>query len=142
MGRNRRLDTGRFPILTRNDIIKAANNYIGTKYVPKGMSPIFGLGCWGFFSRVCHDLGIVAATIPDNQYIHLQRTVLRALRNMDFKEILLPLPGDVAVRINDKDFAGHTGIITESGIIHATLNGIQETSIKGEHLIFSFPGVS
>ena len=125
--------------MTRLEIVQTAKNYIGVKYVPHGKSPIFGLGCWGFFSRVCHDLGLHATHIPDQKYEQLLQTVLQSLYYMGFNQTKNSQFGDVLVRI--KHFTGHTGIMTNNKLIHATKNGIQETKIIGSWIGFNFPGV-
>lgn len=127
---------------SRDKIIQVARNYIGIKYVPRGQSPIFGLGCWGFFSRVCHDLGLQASYISEKRYNNLLRSVLQSLHAMKFIRTESPKFGDVIVRINNTEVAGHTGIITDiHKVIHATKDGIQETKIEGQWTGFNFPGV-
>ncbi len=130
--------------MTRDKIISVARNYIGVPYQTCGFSPIFGLGCWGFFVRVCHDLGLHAPKISDKilkaRHEVLIRAVYGAIRGMKFEEVDYFKFGDIAIKISGS-LKGHIGFITENKIIHATKKGIQETKIEGQWTGFEFPGV-
>lgn len=126
--------------MTREEIVDAARNYIGVQYQINGRSPIFGLDCWGFFQRVCHDLGLHAPQITAINYTRLLREVVKSIRGMGFEQGFYDV-GDLLVRIHNNTIAGHVAILTENGIIHTTENGVQETEIQGHWLCFRFPGV-
>ena len=125
--------------LTRKQIVTSAKGYIGVKYVRHGRSPIFGLDCWGFFLRVSHDVGINVANI--HNYDRVLAPVVVSLRSSSFVEVENLQIGTALVQVRKKELAGHTGIRTENGYIHATHEGVQETEIEGNFLYFDFPGV-
>lgn len=128
-------------MVTRFEIIRIARKYIGVQFQLYGRSPVFGLDCWGFFERLCNDLKIPCSHISNSKYDNLLRVVLLALRAMEFKEVKIPIFGDLLVRVHNRELAGHIGIITDEMMIHATKDGIQETKIIGSWIGFKFPGV-
>lgn len=128
--------------MTRQEIVDSARSYVGVDYMLHGRSPIFGLDCWGFFSRVCHDVNVGAPNIPKKRYEHLLRSVILSMRAMQFLQISIPQIGDALIRVQHKLLAGHSGIMSEENkMIHATDTGIQETDIVGAWIGFEFPGV-
>ena len=130
--------------LDRNKIVDAARSYIGVPYVTCGFSPILGFGCWGFFMRVCHDLGLHAPKISNKilkaRHEVLIRAVYGAIRRIGFIETKTLEFGNVAVRIEGQ-LKGHIGILTHNKIIHVTKKGVQETDIVGNWQEFQLRGL-
>jgi len=118
-------------MITRQDIINAARNYLGVRYKHQGRTR-FGLDCLGLVVRVAHDLGLTNedstdyGTVPDGR---------RLMREMDARLDIITnaQPGDVLLIRFDKN-PQHLAIMTDKGIIHsyAQVRGVVEHRLDEE----------
>ncbi len=137
--------------ITRQAIVSQARTYLNTRYVQLGRDK-FGLDCWGFVYRVCHDVGYEvqdAKTYLDCvNPLNDTNTILRDLgERFKRKRIKDAAPGDILLfRVSNRRHS-HVAIVSDKGIIHAYLPArrVVENSV-GEwvHQIsacFEIPGV-
>ena len=118
-------------MITRQDIINAARNYLGVRYKHQGRTR-FGLDCLGLVVRVAHDLSLSNedstdyGSVPDGK---------RLMREMDARlDITMNAkPGDVLLMRFDKN-PQHLAIMTDKGIIHsyAQVRGVVEHRLDDE----------
>jgi len=99
-------------MITRQEIINAARNYLGVRYKHQGRTR-FGLDCLGLVVRVAHDLSLSNedstdyGSVPDGK---------RLMREMDARlDITMNAkPGDVLLMRFDKN-PQHLAIMTDKG---------------------------
>jgi len=118
-------------MITRQEIINAARNYLGVRYKHQGRTK-FGLDCLGLVVRVAHDLSLSNedstdyGSVPDGK---------RLMREMDARlDITMDAkPGDVLLMRFDKN-PQHLAIMTDKGIIHsyAQVRGVVEHGLDDE----------
>jgi cell wall-associated NlpC family hydrolase len=118
-------------MITRQEIINAARNYLGVRYKHQGRTR-FGLDCLGLVVRVAHDLSLSNedstdyGSVPDGK---------RLMREMDARlDITMNAkPGDVLLMRFDKN-PQHLAIMTDKGIIHsyAQVRGVVEHRLDDE----------
>ena len=142
--------------MTRDDIVAATREWIGTPYRHQHSTKGAGTDCLGLVRGVYRD---VIGDEPEKPPVYspswgeVGRTepLLEAARRHLTPKLLMPEPGDVVIfRMRKGMIAKHCGIITSSvSFVHAYqgVDRVTETSLVGYWTdrivaVFEFPGVS
>jgi cell wall-associated NlpC family hydrolase len=123
----------------RDDIVAAARNLYGVKWLHQGRNPKFGIDCVGLIALVGYELGLITGeeTTNYNRRSHGMAFVEAFKEHMDQKSVRKAEPGDVLI-FRDKAFPCHCGIMTtHHGVpafvhAHAPQRKVVETIIDDE----------
>jgi cell wall-associated NlpC family hydrolase len=103
---------------TRNDVIRVARTYLGSRHVHIGRSKEHGVDCIGLVVGVAKELGL---SYHDVQAYSKRPDGHSLIREFDFAFLPCeqPLPGDIVVFwISRPELPTHAGILTDYGVIH------------------------
>jgi cell wall-associated NlpC family hydrolase len=103
-------------MVTRNDVVRVARYYTGTRWHHQGRS-VAGVDCAGLVVRVAHDLGLSDFDSADYGRLPLGQK-MRAIMDAHMDRVTDYQPGDVLLMRFEAE-PQHLAIVTDYGIIHA-----------------------